>query len=109
MEVTLPKGDYVIIPTTFEPGKERNFSITVYSTEILSLNSLNPNLDWKEASILGDWKGRSAGGCFSNHTWKNNPQFRVKVTQRTLLNIVLSKMDVSNLYMGFYVFKADSI
>jgi hypothetical protein len=69
-ELNLNPGDYVIIPTTFEPGKERAFAISAYSSSPLQLSALNSSDDWKEASIMGEWKGKTAGGCFSNQTWR---------------------------------------
>ena len=105
----MTQGDYVIIPTTFEPGKERAFAISAYSSLPLQLSALNSNEDWKETSTIGEWKGRTAGGCFSNQTWRNNPQFKLVTSKPTSMTILLSKMDNSNIYIGFYLFKADSM
>jgi hypothetical protein len=104
----LPQGDYVIIPTTFEPGKERSFAVSAYSTSPLQLTSFNSTDDWKEASIIGEWKGKTAGGCFSNGSWRYNPKFKLVTSIPTVMTILLSKMDNSNIYIGFYLFKADS-
>jgi hypothetical protein len=108
-ELNLPSGDYIIIPTTFEPGKDRLFTLTVYSLGVpVQLREIDPADDWKETSSLGEWKGRTAGGCFSNLTWRNNPQYRIKCPIKTVATIILSKVDMSKHYIGFYLFKADS-
>jgi len=32
---------------------------------------------WKKASLNGQWKGETAGGCTNHPTWPNNPQFLI--------------------------------
>ncbi|EGG21714.1 calpain-like cysteine protease [Cavenderia fasciculata] len=54
------------------------------------------------------WTGISAGGCANHHTWRNNPQFLLRVESRTSLTITLQQHASNNVFhIGFYVARAN--
>lgn len=91
----LPEGQYVIIPSTFEPGTKGKYRLLVYAEDQDA--SLEPlTSEWKHTkeikvlgafpfvvanSMKGEWKGQTAGGSPNNPTFTNNPQFRLVLPQ----------------------------
>jgi hypothetical protein len=53
----------------------------------------------------GTWKGRTAGGCFNFPTWRNNPQYILKTSEKGKVTIELTQNEDN--HIGFYVMKAD--
>jgi len=53
----------------------------------------------------GSWKGRTAGGCFNYPTWRNNPQYLLKTSEKG--KVVLELTQNEDNHIGFYVLKAD--
>jgi len=70
----LPVGEYVTFPSTFAPGMETNYWLTIYSEEAMDVYQIKEE---KEVGIMSEWKGGLAGGCFNHPTWVNNPKFLV--------------------------------
>eukprot|EP01112_Ceratiomyxa_fruticulosa_P011179 TRINITY_DN3018_c0_g1_i1.p1 TRINITY_DN3018_c0_g1~~TRINITY_DN3018_c0_g1_i1.p1 ORF type:complete len:963 (-),score=250.30 TRINITY_DN3018_c0_g1_i1:195-3083(-) len=121
VEAKLAVGEYIIIPSTFSFGIIGNFEIEVEFT------SGKPDLqaleEWYASSTSSEWKGQTAGGCFSpnSSTWRENPKALLTVKPSSAGNstvtILLGKdtdagipVDAassakSTLFVGFYVFK----
>jgi len=74
LSATLPVGEYIMMVSTFNPGLEINYWLTVYSEEPVEVT---PIPEEKEVGIKSEWKGGLAGGCFNHPTWVNNPKFLV--------------------------------
>jgi Ca2+-binding EF-hand superfamily protein len=49
---------------------------------------------WKKKVFNGEFKGESAGGCTSNPTWHNNPQFALTVEKPTKVFLNFSQPDL---------------
>ena len=110
--------NYIIIPTTFEPGVLGEFELLVYvqnGAEVVTELVKEP-----EGMLMqtGEWKGLSAGGCTNHGSWIHNPQFSVVLSQESSSSSSLAgKMTISleqlgdsaPLPVGFYLFnKRDS-
>eukprot|EP01133_Synstelium_polycarpum_P007449 gene7449-8715_t len=56
--------------------------------------------------VSGVWAGRTAGGCANAHSWRNNPQFLLNITQSTTLRIALRQTGDRLVHIGFYFARA---
>ncbi len=80
------ENGYIVVPCTFKPGQEANFSFSIFSkfpgdfTEVVTLTPLPDIFTTVEAK--GEWKGITAGGCLNHSTWRNNPQFSLQFRER---------------------------
>eukprot|EP00742_Colponemidia_sp_Colp-10_P009159 GILJ01009961.1.p1 GENE.GILJ01009961.1~~GILJ01009961.1.p1 ORF type:complete len:2175 (+),score=323.81 GILJ01009961.1:954-6527(+) len=106
---------YIIIPCTYYPGIHQNYELEVLSDECFELEQASTGLIPFNFSttIDGSWRGSTAGGCFPNYaTWRNNPQFRIKVEQAGHALIVLNQIPASatdNLAaIGFMIVSKDT-
>jgi hypothetical protein len=118
-------GNYVIIPATLEPNKERKFQISLFSEQatnsikIIHIQSLPT--DWKEYTVKGEWKAETAGGNVSSPSWSKNVQYLLHCSTKTTLNFSMLQVETSlavsdNIkihsttpaFVGLYLFKADS-
>ena len=70
----LPVGEYICFPSTYYPGMEEKYWLTVYSEEPIDVFEIKPEL---EVGIKSEWVGGLAGGCHNNPTWVNNPKFLI--------------------------------
>ena len=59
--VLQPNETYNIIPSTFEPGVEAGYKISVYSEKPVSFVSITEETDWKVTSVSGRWTAGKAG------------------------------------------------
>jgi hypothetical protein len=64
-----------MFPTTFLPGKEMPFEISVYTQKSANVVELAGEMPCRHADAK--WAGKSAGGCPNFPTWYNNPQFNL--------------------------------
>jgi hypothetical protein len=48
---------------------------------------------WRKTTITGSWKGKNAGGCPNNPTFRDNPQFKLTVTRNTTVIFNISQTD----------------
>jgi len=80
--------NYVIIPSTYQPGMIGNFKLSVHSGSSVWLKAVDPATKWQETAVSSQWIGETAGGC-RNHaaTFPNNPAY-------TLANTVPSSIPV---------------
>eukprot|EP00028_Trichosphaerium_sp_Am-I-7-wt_P007535 CAMPEP_0168535114 /NCGR_PEP_ID=MMETSP0405-20121227/18435_1 /TAXON_ID=498012 /ORGANISM="Trichosphaerium sp, Strain Am-I-7 wt" /LENGTH=1236 /DNA_ID=CAMNT_0008562215 /DNA_START=48 /DNA_END=3758 /DNA_ORIENTATION=+ len=107
-KLSLKKGDYILLPCTFNDGKTAPFTITALSTTSVSFFPLKRQI---EHTLNGQWKKESAGGCMNHSTWVRNPKILVTVKQRSVATLILDKMrspGSSGPYIGCYLFKTAS-
>jgi len=70
--VVQPREQYIIIPSTFDPKQNSRFWLTVYSENPITIGPVMENF---EATVNGEWRGPTAGGCYNNNSWINNPKY----------------------------------
>jgi len=77
------------------------------SSEI-QLYEVTPVNDWMKNVLKGAWTENRAGGC-SNHknSWKQNPLYRLELTQPDLIKIVLEVHDDIQSAAGYYLFNSE--
>jgi hypothetical protein len=98
---------YVIVPSFFEAGIVSEFYLRVYSKHpMTALKELTQ--EQTASGLSGQWtKGVSAGGCPNFSTWRQNPQYYLKVTApKAQLTLALEQTQVADMpAIGLYVFK----
>lgn len=103
-ELPLEPGWYHILPQTFKPGSERRFVLSVYGIRA-TLQPLPPDTH-KKSSLKGQWKGKTAGGCRNNKTWKENPRVKLQLSAADEVFLVLAQSDKKEKNaIGTYVFE----
>jgi hypothetical protein len=104
--ISIPEGNYTVVPATFQPGQENHFWLQIQGENIKVAKAI----EWNEAEINGEWTAEKSGGCMNNAaTWRNNPVYTLRLPLGAQkLTIVLSpeKRDVG---MGFYVFPGGNL
>jgi len=89
LSLQVSPGPYIIVPTTFNPGKTGNFQLRIISDVPLPLTSLQDPVILK---VDGTWKGNKAGGSLNDpEEWLKNTQYKVQVQQKTKLIINLEQ------------------
>lgn len=97
----LDKGKYNILCATYRPNEENSFVLKAFSPNA-TLSAL-PQA-WKQSKLSSEWKAGQNGGCVNNETtFKQNPTFCLKITQKTVVHIVLAQ-DAKN-HVGFNLFR----
>lgn len=78
----LPRGEYCLIPATFEAEQVGNFTIEIFSEDPDTECEENKQR-WENRKILkGKWSGNSAGGSANDpKSFVQNPQFLIKVPE----------------------------
>ena len=56
----------------------------------------------------GRWKGKSAGGCLNDLTWRFNPQLFISIEKKRAVTIKLTQ-EGTEYHIGFYVALTDGI
>jgi hypothetical protein len=83
-----PYERYVMIPSTFEPGKTGKFRIVLYTAKPLEHPpELVPRL--KECHVAGAWTESNAGGCRNFYTWRRNEQYSLQLSKPARVSVVL--------------------
>lgn len=116
LEISLPAGQYLIIPTTFAPDFEGGFVLTARLLQPGPSDSLTlQHVDYGYVNLDSEWSNQTSGGCVNFPTWRNNPQFAFQLPQNqeaeTLVQIVLhTNLNAdSKHHIGFYVVKATDL
>jgi hypothetical protein len=118
-EHTLPAGEYIVVPCTFNPGEEANFKLSVFSKtndanflEICHFQPLPQPL--QEFSGNAEWAAETAGGCLNQMTWVFNPQFQFTTDKKCEATIFLSVPSLDSAEkiqafsgIGFYLVASD--
>jgi len=88
IEMTLPatpsKEPYIIIPCTYNPGAEHEWTLTMTTDSPVTLSPVPPAGHWKIATVNGAWTEETAGGCRNHSTFTSNPQYLLTVPQGTV-------------------------
>jgi len=105
--VLLEIGWYNISCCTLEPGVEFSFEFSIKgSLPNNALTELNSSTNWKMVSVQGLWDGHSSGCSKFKEQWRNNPLFRLDVTEKSPLQIVLDSEKVYSA-VGYYIFRTN--
>jgi len=105
---TLQPGNYVIIPSTYQPKQEEKFWLVVYTEEKVECKHILPDC---ETYIQGEWKGPTAGGSFNHPTWPNNPKYLLSPVKGIppapiQISVLLRQPDTPTFfYMSMYIGK----
>jgi len=99
-----PEFKYVIIPCTFDAGQIGKYWLDVYGEEEIDVRPIPRP---KKLVARGEWRGATAGGCYNNQSWVNNPKFLISPLNspgRTVpVNITLRQPNRQPLmYIGMY-------
>ena len=73
---------YIIIPCSFHPQNHSTFSLSVENVNSGSLEGvveLKEAEKWGYGKVEGEWGEGGAGGSFAHSSWRENPQYRVRV------------------------------
>lgn len=96
----------VIIPSTFSPGIDSTFSLSVLG-ESVDISPLTR--DWNRREFHGEWKAVTAGGrILPDNKWKNNPHFSFSATEGMKISVVLHQSEKEKpIGIGIYLFRQD--
>jgi hypothetical protein len=63
----------------------------------------------KHVEIVGEWKGKSAGGCLNHISWRHNPQILLNAPKNTDVTVTVyqeRKKDKAEMHeISVYIFK----
>ncbi|GAM18249.1 hypothetical protein SAMD00019534_014240 [Acytostelium subglobosum LB1] len=78
--MSLEKGTYIVIPSTFDQGLEGAYHITLF-TDDQAATFTTVTDTWKNTELVkGTWVGKSAGGSPNNGaSFFDNPQYKLKL------------------------------
>lgn len=105
----LKKGNYVVIPCTFDKGKKAPYELKVFSNDKFKVEELSSA---ETAVVQGEWKGKTAGGCLNDIvTFKNNQQFLLTIKKDLELVFKLQQQPLDPSAglsaIGYYIFKSN--
>jgi len=90
LEFIAQPGEYIIMPSTFNPGIEFKFELTVYTE--FKANAFEITKELPKKVIRGAWRGPTAGGCVNYpKTWLNNPQFLLELDRKGTVIVTLEQ------------------
>ncbi|EFA77379.1 calpain-like cysteine protease [Heterostelium album PN500] len=100
-------GAYIVVPCTYDSNQEGSFTVACFSEAPLNRIELKEQV----CTIVGEWKGITAGGCLNHTSWRNNPQYMVTntgslPTKLTIIMDQLAKDSALLQFAGFYVTKS---
>ncbi|KEG14503.1 calpain cysteine peptidase [Trypanosoma grayi] len=82
---------YAIMPYTFYPERAMDFTLTAelcnddptVADGWVTLEVVDPELDWLVYSADGEWTSTTAGGSPAHHSWCRNPMLRLQYAGST--------------------------
>jgi hypothetical protein len=91
LNISLPASEkpYVVMPATFEPGKERNWTLAISADAEVTAKPSGKDEDWVSTVIEGEWTKETAGGCKNHASFTNNPQYSITVEKKSTVNLLL--------------------
>lgn len=104
----LPNTNYIIIPATYQPGVLGSYFFRIqtrHKAQVVPLMTMKAN-----KSVEGAWRSaqRTNGGSILYPSWRNNPQFLLRVFQESKLRVMLLQQDTTPLPpIAFTIFNAD--
>ena len=111
-EVDPEHSPYVILPCSFKPGYQAEFTLVLSeeggdaggSEEGIFLDRAK---EWQHAQMEGAWTEETAGGCFNCSTWRNNTQCRLLLKPGSSAQVSLRKRGSgdSKYSMGIYILR----
>lgn len=88
-----PGGKYMVVPHC-DRGVEGSFVLRVWSDVKVKLESVTQA---QHIEVASEWKPELAGGRRMRTTWCKNPQFTIGVSKRSMVQVVLQRLDVPNM------------
>lgn len=112
LEVSLDVGEYIIIPSTFNPKHESSYQLRVFfSEEKAPITPLKLLRDINWISVKGSWKQGNAGGSINEPSeWVKNVQYLFTLPKDLKINFVLDQIQEPNKKLfgiGFSIYKSD--
>ena len=113
-----PGLPYLVAVHTARPGEHADYSLSCYSDAVVSLIPIETTT---QMVLRASWKTANAGGSHieSPNKWTNNPQFSLRVSQLTAVDIMLErprqkwryacKMYTLESMMGMYVMSGEGL
>ncbi|KIO33307.1 hypothetical protein M407DRAFT_234488 [Tulasnella calospora MUT 4182] len=105
----LKPSDYTLILSTFTPGQQSPYSISVEADGPVSLEAIpSEGAGMFTKSVKGKWCGSSAAGNPSFGRYHHNPHFDIQVAQATTLFCRLQHVDApSGTAINLTIFRKD--
>jgi len=105
-ELPASANPYIIIPATFLPGSEGQWTLLLKSQNSVDVQLMDPAQNdypcWK-----GQWQGPTAGGCTNFPTFTQNPMFHFQIAQQAHLEFHLFQEIYPFDSLGLYLLKAE--
>jgi len=112
MDIMLEVGQYIILPSTFNPKMNSKFQIRILHSESSAPHdALTPlrNINW--ISFKGSWKNSNAGGSVNDPiAWRKNDQYSFTIPRETKVQFILDQIQEPNKKLfgiGWVIFKSD--
>jgi len=103
----LDPGEYVLVPTTFNPSQLMPYYLHVFSYSPIECHLIGDGPGRAAAVASGKWSGKTSGGCFNHQTWVNNPKYLMKFGKSTGshdVEFVLIQGSKTTCFIGLYIF-----
>jgi len=84
-----PTGRYMVVPHC-DRGLEGEYVLRVWSDVPVEFERVKPAC---HIAIEGEWKSGCAGGRRARTTWCQNPQYKIRVDRRSMVQVVLQRLD----------------
>lgn len=104
----LPNTSYIIVPATYQPAVIGSYFFRIqtrHKAQVVPLMTMKAN-----KSVEGAWQAirGTNGGSITYPSWRNNPQFLLRVFQESKLRVMLLQQDTTPLPpIAFSIFNAD--
>jgi len=88
-----PSAKYMVVPHC-ERGTEGSFVLRLWSDIKVKLESVSQA---HHIEVASEWKPELAGGRRTRTTWCKNPQFTINVQRRSMVQVVLQRLDAPSM------------